>query len=117
MRVTPAIAVAALVALGTATAPASALEHQPVATAGCDNPLDRGTPLPRGDRLGPFAWSGDWGDYATWRNMEQQRDADGLIYAKNPMYLRRGTIASLAIAPAYRDQADFVYGSNRRGTG
>ena len=31
------------------------------------------------------------------------------------MYARRGTIASLSIAPAYRDVADFVYGSGRRG--
>jgi hypothetical protein len=116
MRLLPAIAVAALVVSGTTATPASALDHRPVATAGCHSPLDPGTPLPRGDRLGAFAWSGDWGGYATWHNIEQQRDPDGLIYAKNPMFVRRGTIASLSIAPAYRGQADFVYGDNRRGT-
>jgi hypothetical protein len=100
----------ALTAVGTAATPAAALPHQRVAHAPCgDNRVDISAGA--GDRLGPFSWSGHWDSYAVWPTMEQQRDPrDGTIYAKYPMYLRRGTVASLSIAPAYRRNADFVYG-------
>jgi hypothetical protein len=59
----------------------------------------------------------NWDGYATWGNMERLRnERDGTNFAKSPMWVRRGTIATLYIAPAYRDAADFVYGAGRNGS-
>jgi len=110
------IAAAALTAVGTAAAPAAAIDHQRVARAACKDFDVTGHGAGRGDRLGPFSWSGRWDGYAEWPNMEQLRDPrDGTYYAKLPMYLRGNTIASLSIARAYRDKADFVYGRGANG--
>jgi hypothetical protein len=116
MRRLPVFAAAALTALVAAT-PAAALEHRRVARAGCDN-VNTVRSLTRvGDRLGPLSWLASWDGYAEWGNMEALRDPrDGTNYAKNPMYLRRGAVASLAIARAYRDKADFVYGRGPNGS-
>jgi hypothetical protein len=108
------ITAAALTAMVTAAAPAAAIDHQPVARASCSNVGDVGNTTGRGDRLGPFSWTGHWDGYAQWSNMEQLRDPrDGTYYAKLPMYLRKNTVASLSIARSFRDNADFVYGRGR----
>ena len=67
-------------------------------------------------QLGPITFLGNWEGYAHWGNMEWLRDSrTGLVYAKNAMRVRAGTIATLSIAPAYRDAADFVYARDSNG--
>jgi hypothetical protein len=102
-------AVIGLVAAALA-APAAAASAAPAATshARCD-PGTRVNGDPSRERLGPVGFGGFSG-YAQWDNMERVRSPEGTYYAKSPMYVRRRTVASLSIAPAYRGVADLNYG-------
>ena len=111
------IAAAALTALVAAGPGAAATPHRTVAHARCDTgTVAADATSARGERLGPLRFNAPWDTYATWPNMESLRDPrDGTYYAKSPLFVDRGTIGSLAIASAYRDDADFVYGNNANG--
>jgi hypothetical protein len=108
-------AVAALAALGAA-APVSAAAPT-VANAFCEHsPAQRGGGPNIETRMGPVGFAG-WDGYATWVNMERHRDPrTGTNYAKSPMWVRPRAVATLYVAPAYRDVADFVYGAGRNGS-
>ena len=111
--VTAAVALTALVA----AAPAAAIPHRTVAQARCDEgTAAAGVTAARGERLGPLVFGAGWEGYAYWFDMERFRDPlDGTIYAKSGLYVDRGVVATLSIAPAYRDAADFVYGKGPNG--
>src|SRR3954454_17578520 len=116
MRRSPVIAAAALTAL-VAAAPAAAADPPTVAYARCDRGLVQRDVAQARERLGPLAFNANWDSYADWPNMERLRDPrDGTYYAESRMYARGGTIATLAVAPAYRAAADFVYGGGRNGS-
>jgi hypothetical protein len=108
----------ALLAVVSTAGPASAAPPT-VANAFCEqSPPQRGSGGgPNiGTRMGPVGFAG-WDGYATWANMESQRDPrTGTNYAKSPMWVRRGAVASLYVAPAYRAVADFNYGARRSGS-
>ena len=113
----PLVVLAAFVTALAAVPSASAGEAPTVAYARCaDSPPQRDVSAAR-ERFGPLTFLGNWAGYAEWRNMEWLRDdRDGTNYAKNPMYARRGTVATLSIGPAYRAAADFVYGRGPNGS-
>jgi hypothetical protein len=112
----PGIAAVALTALVAAT-PAAALPHRTVAHARCDEGTAAASvTAARRERLGPLVFGAGWESYAHWFDMERFRDPrDGTIYAKSGLYVGRGVVATLSIAPAYRGVADFVYGKGRNG--
>ena len=106
-------AVVVLAALGAAP-PANA-GPPTVASVTCeDSPAQRQTfpPRPRRTRIGPLLFNG-WHGYKSWANMDEFRDRDGAAYAKAPMYARRGSISTLYVAPAHRDNVDIFYGGER----
>ena len=110
------IAAAALTALVAAGPGAAATPHRTVAHARCDTgTVAADATSARGERLGPLRFNAGWDSYATWPNMEASRHRDGTFYAKSPLFVDRGTIASLSIAPAYRDDADFNYAKGANG--
>ena len=69
MRRFAVIAAAALTAVGTAAAPAAALDHQRVARAACKDFNVVGHGAGHGDRLGPFSWIGRRGSRRVHRQM------------------------------------------------
>jgi hypothetical protein len=69
----------------------------------------------RRERVGPLVFGAGWEGYAQWPNMERLRARDGTYYAKSGLYVGRGVVATLSIAPAYRGVADFIYGKGRNG--
>lgn len=113
----PVIAAAALTALVAAGPGAAATPHRTVAHARCDTgTVAADASAARRERLGPIVFVAGWANYAAWPNMERLRDPrTGTNYAKSGMQVGRGTIASLAIAPAYRAFADLVYGNGTNG--
>ncbi len=117
MKRLPVIAAVALTALVAAGPGVAATPHRTVAHARCDTgAVAADVFAARRERLGPIIFGAGWTGYAEWPTMERLRDPrTGTNYAKSGMYIRRGTIASLAIAPAYRDVADLVYGKGRNG--
>ena len=115
MKRLPVIAAVALTALVAAGPGVAGTPHRTVANARCDTgTVAADVASARGERLGPLRFNASWDSYATWRNMESLR-RDGTYYAKSPLFVDRGTIASLAVAPAYRDRADFFYGKGANG--
>jgi hypothetical protein len=116
MKGTPVIALAVLTA-SLAAAPVAAAAPPTVAYGRCDTGTVQRDVAPARTRLGPLTFIAGWDGYADWPNMERQRNSrDGTYYAKSAMNARRGTIASLSIAPAYRAVADFIYGQGPNGS-
>jgi hypothetical protein len=110
------VTVLTVLAVLVAAAPAAAAGPT-VAYARCDRDQTTRDVAPARTRMGPFLFNASWDDYAEWVGMERMRNPeDGTFYAKSPLYVRRDTIGSLAVAPAYRDVADFVYGRGPDGS-
>jgi hypothetical protein len=63
----------------------------------------------QGDRLGPLSWNGPLDGYKDWDGHTRLAD-DGTYYAKNPMHMKAGTVASLSIGASARSVADWNYG-------
>lgn len=111
MRLVAAL-VAGIAALAVA-APAGAAT--PTATANNCHDAERQTfpPPPARVRMGPLTFRPGWDGYAAWPGMESFRRPDGTHYAKSPMYARPRSVATLYIAPRWRDAAEIVYGRVR----
>jgi hypothetical protein len=119
MRRFAVVAAAALTAVGTAAAPAAATARSTpqatVAYARCDDIAPQRTVVGARERFGPVTFVGNWNGYEQWLNMERLRSPEGTYYAKNGFGVRARAAGTLSIAPAYRDAADFIYGSGRNG--
>jgi hypothetical protein len=96
----------ALAALLAAISPATAMSDR--ASQGLC--VDDNRPFP--NRVGPLSWSAPLQTYDDWDGVSRI-DADGEMYAKNPMRLARGAVVSIAIAPHDRRVADVIYGFRR----
>ena len=64
--------------------------------------------------LGPLSWLGDPDGYSDWDGVQRLDPESGTSYAKNPMYLQRGKVVSMSIAPRARHVADINYGFRAR---
>jgi hypothetical protein len=65
-------------------------------------------------QLGPLSWLGELDQYSDWDGVWKPDPESDVFYAKNPMYLKRGQVVSMAIAPRARNVADFNYGFRAR---
>ena len=102
----------AVLTVASSVAPASAAPPT-VRTVGCqESPAQRGGYPNIRLRLGPLAFHG-WDGYATWESMDRFRQRGGYAYAKSPMFARAGSIATLYVSPADRENVDIFYGGKR----
>ena len=101
-----------VVTVVSTAAPASAAPPT-VAEIDCqESPRQRGGNPNIDLRLGPLAFHG-WDNYATWESMDRFRQRGGFAYAKSPMFARAGSVATLYVSPADRNNVDVFYGGKR----